>query len=66
VVGGETAAGILDAIPGLDILGALGGAIIAGVMAHREKKQEEAETQVAPLTSNVSTQIGLSGSEALS
>ncbi len=66
VVGGETATGILDAIPGLDILGAIGGAILAGIMGHREKKQEEAEQEVAPMTSNVDTEIGLSGSEALS
>jgi len=40
--------------------------VLAGVMSHREKMQEKAEQAVAPLTSNVSTQIGLSGSEALS
>ena len=66
LVGGETAAGILDSVPGLDILSAIGGAILAGVMAHREKKQEEAEQEVAPMTTNVDTEIGLSGSEALS
>lgn len=66
IVGGETATGILDAIPGLDILGAIGGAILAGMMGHREKKQEEAEQAVAPMTTNVDTEIGLSGSEALS
>ena len=66
LAGGEAGAGILDSIPGLDILGAIGGAVLAGVMSHREKMQEKAEQAVAPLTSNVSTQIGLSGSEALS
>lgn len=66
LAGGEAGAGILDAIPGLDILGAIGGAVLAGVMSHREKMQEKAEQAVAPLTSNVDTQIGLSGSEALS
>jgi hypothetical protein len=66
IAGGEAGTGILDAIPGLDILGAVGGAILAGIMSHREKMQEKAEQAVAPLTSNVDTQIGLSGSEALS
>jgi len=56
---------ILDSIPGVDIFGAIGGAILAGIMAHREKKQEEAEKDVAPLTTNVDTEIGLSGTEAL-
>ena len=66
IAGGEASTGILDAIPGLDILGAIGGAVLAGIMSHREKMQEKAETAVAPLTTNVDTQIGLSGSEALS
>ena len=66
IAGGEASTGILDAIPGLDILGAIGGAVLAGVMSHREKMQEKAEQAIAPLTSNVDTQIGLSGSEALS
>ena len=66
IAGGEAGTGILDAIPGLDILGAIGGAVLAGIMSHREKMQEKAEQAIAPLTSNVSTQIGLSGSEALS
>ena len=66
IAGGEAGTGILDAIPGLDILGAIGGAVLAGIMSHREKMQEKAEQAVAPLTSNVDTQIGLSGSEALS
>tara|TARA_R110001606_G_scaffold182300_2_gene329000 strand:- start:187 stop:1356 length:1170 start_codon:yes stop_codon:yes gene_type:complete len=66
IAGGEAGTGILDAIPGLDILGAIGGAVLAGIMSHREKMQEKAEQAVAPLTTNVDTQIGLSGSEALS
>ena len=66
IAGGEASTGILDAIPGLDILGAIGGAVLAGIMSHREKMQEKAEQAVAPLTTNVDTQIGLSGSEALS
>ena len=66
IAGGEAGAGILDAIPGLDLLGVIGGSILTGIMAHREKEQEKAEQAVAPLTTNVDTQIGLSGSEALS
>ncbi len=57
---------ILDGIPGIDLFGAIGGAILAGIMAHREKKQEEAEQDVATVSTNVDTQIGLSGTEALS
>lgn len=30
-----------------------------------QKKQEEAEKDVAPMTTNVDTEIGLSGTEAL-
>ncbi len=56
---------VLDAIPGIDLFGAIGGAILAGIMAHREKKQEEAEKDVAPMTTNVDTEIGLGGTEAL-
>ena len=63
--GEEGGISILDSIPGIDLFGAIGGAILAGVMAHREKKQEEAEKDVAPMTTNVDTEIGLSGTEAL-
>jgi len=64
--GEEGGISVLDAIPGIDLFGAIGGAILAGIMAHREKKQEEAEKDVAPMTTNVDTEIGLGGSEALS
>jgi len=63
--GEEGGISILDSIPGVDIFGAIGGAILAGIMAHREKKQEEAEKDLAPMTTNVDTEIGLSGTEAL-
>ena len=32
---GETASGILDAIPGLDVVGVISGAVLAGVASHR-------------------------------
>lgn len=66
-LGGEEAAtGILDAIPGLDILGAVGGAILAGIEGHHQKMETEAEKNVATATTNVDTQIGISANEALS
>ena len=66
-LGGEEAAtGILDLIPGLDILGAVGGAVIAGIEAHKQNQQVKAESAIAPLKVNVDTQAGSGGSEALS
>lgn len=62
--GAEVGFGILDAVPVMDIIGAIGGAILAGVMGHKEKKDEEAEMNVTS-AAGVDTQIGLSGSEAL-
>ena len=41
--GGEVASGILDAIPGLDIIGAISGAVLAGVMGHKEHKEARLE-----------------------
>ena len=40
---GEGIAGGLDAIPGADILGVIAGAVMAGVMGHKEHKEEQAE-----------------------
>tara|TARA_R110002167_G_scaffold52019_2_gene150451 strand:- start:390 stop:1376 length:987 start_codon:yes stop_codon:yes gene_type:complete len=37
VGGEEAAAGVLDAIPGLDVLGVIGGAVMAGVAEHKAK-----------------------------
>ena len=66
-LGGEEAAtGILDAIPGLDILGAIGGAVLAGIEGHHQKMETDAEKNVAASTTNVDTQIGISANEALS
>ena len=66
-LGGEEAAtGILDAIPGLDILGAIGGAVLAGIEGHHQKMETEAEKNVGAATTNVDTQIGISANEALS
>ena len=45
LAGDEAGASILDAIPGLDVLGVIGGAIMAGISAHKihkQKKEEEA------------------------
>ena len=66
-LGGEEAAtGILDAIPGLDILGAIGGAVLAGIEGHHQRMETEAEKNVGASTTNVNTQIGISANEALS
>ena len=40
---GEGIAGGLDAIPGADILGVIAGAVMAGVMGHKEHVEEQAE-----------------------
>ena len=45
LAGDEAGASILDAIPGLDVLGVIGGAIMAGISEHKihkQKKEEEA------------------------
>lgn len=65
-LGGEEAAtSVLDLIPGLDILGAIGGAAIAGIEAHKQNMQVKAESAVPALRVNVDTQAGAGGSEAL-
>ena len=65
LAGGEAATGILDAIPGLDILGAIGGAVLAGIEGHKQKVETEAEKNVQSAGVNVDTEIGLSANEAL-
>jgi hypothetical protein len=37
--GEEAASGVLDAIPGLDVIGVIGGAVMAGIAAHKAHKQ---------------------------
>ena len=60
--GGEEAGlGILDAIPGLDILGFLGGGILAAIEAHKQKKEEAVEEQGATGLANQAVQIGVGG-----
>lgn len=62
--GGEEAGlGILDAIPGADIFGAIGGAILAAVEAHKQKK-EQREMATPPAAPTVSMDIGVGGAEA--
>ena len=65
IAGGEAATGILDAIPGLDILGAIGGAVLAGIEGHKQKMETEAEKNVQSVGVNVDTEIGIAGNEAL-
>ena len=64
IAGAEAGLGILDAIPGADIFGAIGGAILAAVEAHKQKKQEAA-MQSPPGAPTVSLDVGVGGSEAL-
>jgi len=65
VKGGEDAAadaatGVLDAIPGLDVLGFIGGAILAGFQAKKEKKEENIEEEGAA-TATQAVQVGIGG-----
>ena len=50
---------VLDAIPGLDILGFVGGGILAAVEAHKQKKEEGIEDAGAQGLANQAVQIGL-------
>ena len=65
VAGGETALGILDAIPGADVIGVIGGAILTGIEAHKHKKMADAVAKASSGAgfSNVSasTQVGAFG-----
>lgn len=59
--GGEAAAGILDAIPGLDVLGIIGGAILAGTEARKQKKEEDIEEEGAMAIPTQAVQVGIGG-----
>ena len=61
----EGSLGILDAVPGLDILGAIGGAVLAGIEGHKQKKETDAELDAPNLRVNVNTQVGIAAQEAL-
>jgi len=60
-VGGEEAAtGLLDAIPGLDVIGVIGGAILAGIAGHKAHlEQEKVANSRAPPLLNMSYQSGI-------
>ena len=57
----DAATGILDAIPGLDILGFIGGAILAGAEGSKQKKEEEIGEEGATNLPNQAVQIGVDG-----
>ena len=62
--GEEAGAGILDAIPGLDVIGVIGGAIMAGHAAHKANKQARLTAQHLQNTGvagGTSYQAGVSG-----
>lgn len=58
--GEEAASGLLDLIPGLDVLGIIGGAVLAGVAGRKAKAQQKAASQIPPRQSvNQSFQVGM-------
>ena len=58
--GEEAAAGLLDAIPVLDVLGVIGGAVLAGIAGRKAKQQENKMANIrAPPRLNMSYQSGL-------
>jgi len=60
--GGEEAGlSVLDAIPGLDLLGFLGGGILAAIEAHKQRKEERAEEAGATGLANQAVQVGVGG-----
>ena len=60
VGGEEAAAGLLDAIPGLDVIGVIGGAILAGIAGHKAHlEQEKVANSRAPPLLNMSYQSGI-------
>lgn len=59
--GGEAATGVLDAIPGLDILGFIGGAILTAIEAHKQRKEEREEEEGAGQTPTQAVQVGVGG-----
>mgnify|MGYP003633632281 FL=1 len=56
---GESISAGLDAIPFLDVLGVIGGAVLTGVESHKEHKEEEAQGEATPMGASVSTQVGV-------
>ena len=61
LAGEEGGLSVLDAIPGLDVLGFIGGAILAGIEAHKEKKEEEEGEEGAMGTPGQAVQVGVGG-----
>ncbi len=60
--GGEEAGlSILDAVPGLDLLGFLGGGILAAIEAHKQRKEERIEEAGATGLANQAVQVGVGG-----
>jgi len=56
----EAASGLLDLIPGLDVLGIIGGAVLAGVAGRKAKIQQQKASEIPPRQAvNQSFQVGL-------
>ena len=65
-LGGEEAGlGVLDALPFGDIIGVIGGAILSGIEAKKEKEEVADEENPLMSTTTVNTQVGLGGAMAL-
>ena len=63
VGGGEAVSGVLDAIPGLDILGFIAGGVLAGIEGHKQHKEERLEEnqaeQSSPMTFQSQAGVGM-------
>jgi hypothetical protein len=56
----EAATGLLDLVPGLDVLGIIGGAVLAGIAGRKAKIQQQKASTIPPRQSvNQSFQVGL-------
>lgn len=58
---GESISAGLDAIPGVDVIGALAGAIVAGVEGHKEHKEIKEEGMAQATGAQVTSQVGMYG-----
>ena len=61
LAGEEGGLSILDAIPGLDVLGFIGGGILAAIEARKEKKEETEGEEGAMGTPGQAVQVGVGG-----
>ena len=60
-VGEEAGMGVLDTVPGLDVIGFLGGIILGAIERHKQKKEEEIAEAGAQGVPNQAVQVGVGG-----